>query len=639
MAFVMKACWNFVTRRSIVVGMSEHTAWPETPRTPLPIEDYALIGDCRTAALVSRNGAIDWLCWPRFDSAACFAAILGTSDNGSWRLAPAEPVTQVRRAYRAGTMVLETLFETTAGTIALIDFMPMGTQDSAIVRIVEGRSGKVAMRMDLTLRFDYGKSIPWVERLAEDDGISAVVGPDRIVLRTPVDLVGEDMSTTAAFTVAAGERIRFVMIHRPSHLPVAGAFDPDEALRHTEEHWLAWSGRSLHDSHWSEEVRRSLLTLKALTYQATGGIVAAATTSLPEKLGGGRNWDYRFCWLRDATLTLLALMAGGYYDEAQSWRDWLHRAIAGSPAQLQIMYGVAGERRLTEFELPWLPGYQGASPVRIGNAASDQLQLDIYGEVMGALSRARAGGLTDETSAWPLQCAMMEHLETIWEQPDEGLWEVRGGRRNFTFSKMMAWLAFDRSVIDAERYRFKAPLERWRAVRDRIHAVVCEQGFDPSLNAFTQSFGSREMDASLLLIARIGFLPPDDPRVLGTVAEVERQLLVDGFVLRYQTPAGVDGLPPGEGAFLACSFWLADMYSMLGRHEEAEALFARLLALQNDVGLLSEQYDLRTGRQVGNFPQAFSHTALIATAMRLDAARNHGASSQTPRGVCPGAHP
>ena len=393
----------------------------------------------------------------------------------------------------------------------------------------------------------------------------------------------------------------------------------------TEESWRAWSGRCHHDGSWAQEVRRSLLTLKALTFAATGGIVAAATTSLPEQLGGPRNWDYRFCWLRDATLTLAALMAGGYYEEAQSWRDWLHRAIAGSPDQLQIMYGVAGERRLTELELPWLPGYQGAKPVRIGNAASDQLQLDIYGEVMGALHRARGGGLSHETSAWPLQCAMMEHLEAIWQQPDEGLWEVRGGRRHFTFSKIMAWVAFDRSVIDAERYGFEAPVERWRGVRDAIHAAVCEQGFDAELNAFTQSFGSREMDASLLLIARVGFLPPQDPRVLGTVAEIERQLLVDGFVLRYQTPAGIDGLPPGEGAFLACSFWLADIYSMLGRDAEAEALFARLLALRNDVGLLSEQYDPHSRRQVGNFPQAFSHTALISTAIRLDAARKHGA--------------
>ena len=606
--------------------MAAPSAFPRNPASPLNIEDYALIGDCRTAALVGRNGAIDWLCWPRFDSGACFAALLGTSENGSWRLAPTEPaaeapVTRSRRAYRDGTMILETTFETATGRVAVIDFMPMGAEDSSIVRIVEGREGEVAMRMELILRFDYGVAVPWVQGLPDGSGISAVVGPDRVVLRTPVELVGEGLSTTANFSVSAGQRIPFALTHRASHLPIVPKLDSDAALAQTEANWRAWSDRCHNDGPWAAEVGRSLLTLKALTFEATGGIVAAPTTSLPEQLGGSRNWDYRFCWLRDATLTLRALMDGGYYEEARAWRDWLHRAIAGSPAQLQILYGVAGERRMTEFELPWLPGYQGAAPVRVGNAASDQLQLDIYGEVMNALHRARAGGLQHEASAWSLQCVMLEHLEKIWRQPDEGLWEVRGDRRHFTFSKIMVWVAFDRSLKDAEHYGLEAPIEHWRQLRDTIHATICDQGFDAGLNAFTQSFGSREMDASLLLISSVGFLPPHDPRVRGTVAEIERQLLKGGFVLRYNTEAGVDGLPPGEGAFLACSFWLADIYSLMGRDAEAEALFQRLLDLRNDVGLLSEQYDPRAKRLVGNFPQAFSHTALISTAMRLDAAR------------------
>jgi GH15 family glucan-1,4-alpha-glucosidase len=589
--------------------------------SPLAIEDYALIGDCRTAALVGRNGSIDWLCWPRFDSGACFAALLGNSDTGSWRIFPAAPVTQVSRAYRDATMILETIFETATGSVAVVDFMAMGQEDSSVVRWVEGRAGTVAMNMDLVLRFDYGSSVPWVVQLADGSGISAVVGPDRVVLRAPVPLVGRDLSTHAVFTVAAGEVVAFVLTYRASHLPLPPPVDANMALATTEAHWRHWSARCRYDGTWSAEVRRSLMTLKALTFAATGGIVAAPTTSLPEQLGGGRNWDYRFCWLRDAALTLDALMQGGHYDEAQAWRDWLQRAIAGSPQQLQIMYGVGGERRLTEFELPLLAGYQGASPVRIGNGAAGQLQLDIYGEVMDAIARARAGGIRGETSAWPLQCAMLEHLEQVWQLPDEGLWEVRGGRRHFTFSKIMVWVAYDRSIRDAELYNLEAPLAHWRELRETIHATVCAEGFDAGLNAFGQSFGSKEMDASLLLIARMGFLPADDPRVIGTVAEIERQLLSGGFVLRYRTEAGIDGLPPGEGAFLACSFWLADIYSLMGRNAEAEAMFLRLLALCNDVGLLSEQYDPQARRLVGNFPQAFSHTALIATALRLDAAR------------------
>ncbi|HLZ67299.1 MAG TPA: glycoside hydrolase family 15 protein [Aliidongia sp.] len=584
---------------------------------PLPIEDYALIGDCKTAALVGRDGAIDWLCWPRFDSAACFAALLGTCENGRWRIAPQAAEVSVSRAYRDGTMVLETLFETADGAVAVVDFMPIGRSDSSVIRLVEGRRGRVAMRLDLHVRFDYGISVPWVTRLEDKRGLSIIAGPNGITLRCPVELRGEDLSTVADFEVGAGETVPFVMTYAPSHLPPPAPIDPRTALAATEEAWRAWSGRCTCDGEWRESVRRSLLTLKALTFEATGGIVAAPTTSLPERLGGARNWDYRYCWLRDATITLLALMRGGYFDEAQAWRDWLHRSIAGSPDQLQIMYGIAGERQLMEWEVGWLPGYQGAAPVRIGNAAAGQVQLDVYGEVMSALHRAREHGLAAPPSAWDLQRTMIGHLAAIWDQPDEGIWEVRGGRRHFTFSKIMAWVAMDRVIKDARTYGLEAPVEEWCALRDRIHETVCREGYDATQQSFTQAFGRPELDASLLLISVVGFLPPDDPRVRGTIAAIERDLLIDGFVLRYRTESAVDGLPPGEGVFLPCSFWLVSAYIQQGRAEDARILFRRLLALCNDVGLIAEEYDPGAGRLVGNFPQAFTHVALVVAAFDL----------------------
>jgi GH15 family glucan-1,4-alpha-glucosidase len=590
---------------------------------PRPIEDYALIGDCVTAALVARNGSIDWLCWPRFDSDACLAALLGDENNGRWSIAPAEPVIRVERSYRDDTMILETVFETKSGTVALVDFMPMSHGQSlvsartSIVRMVEGRRGNVPMLLHLALRFDFGASVPWVTKLDDGLGISAVAGPHRVVLRSPVETHGEDMATTAEFTVGEGQCLPFALSYGRSHRPVPQPLDPQQALEMTDAFWREWSSRCQYGGRWRGPVMRSLLTLKALTFRDTGGIVAAPTTSLPEQLGGNRNWDYRFCWLRDATLTLLALMQAGYYDEAHAWRDWLHRSVAGSPDQLQIMYGIAGERRLTEVTVPWLPGYAGSLPVRIGNAASDQLQLDVYGEVMNALHHARDAGLASIPSAWSLQRKLVEHLEKIWSQPDEGIWEVRGGRRQFTFSKVMAWVAIERAVRDAEAYGLEAPLARWQALRDEIHGTICREGFNQKKQAFTQSFGDPELDASLLMMPIVGFLPPDDPRIKGTVAAIERELLVDGFVARYRTESNVDGLPPGEGAFLPCSFWLADNYAMQGRMKEATALFERLLALRNDVGLLAEEYDPRIKRLVGNFPQAFSHIALLGTAFYL----------------------
>ena len=590
-------------------------------RQPLRIEDYALIGDCATAALVGRNGAIDWICWPRFDSAACFAALLGDERNGSWQIAPHDPSATVTRSYHDGTMVLETVFETATGSVAIIDFMPLGGENSSVVRLVEGRRGEVEMHTAFAIRFDYGVSVPWVTRLDEPDhhaAICAIVGPDRVVLRTPVRLHGHGMAHTANFTARAGERVEFVLTHNPSHLPAPPPIDAGAALTRTQQEWRAWSTKCTYHGRWRAQVERSLLTLKALSFTPTGGIVAAPTTSLPEELGGARNWDYRFCWLRDATLTLLALMHAGYYDEAAAWRDWLHRSIAGSAEQLQIMYGLGGERRLAEWEVPWLPGYQGASPVRVGNAASGQVQLDVYGELMDALSNARSGGIVEPATSWSLQVEILEHLETIWNQDDEGIWEVRGGRKPFTFSKVMAWVAMDRAVHDMEHWNLSGPLERWRALRDEIHATTCSRGFDPAINSFTQVFGSPELDASLLLIPLVGFLPASDPRVKGTVAAIEKDLLIDGFVRRYRTESGQDGLSGTEGVFLACSFWLADNYELAGRHHEARELFERLSGLANDVGLLSEEYDPKQQRLVGNFPQAFSHIAVIATALHLD---------------------
>jgi GH15 family glucan-1,4-alpha-glucosidase len=580
------------------------------------LEDYGLIGDCESAALVGRDGSIDWLCWPRFDSEACFAALLGSERHGRWKLAPQAEPRRVTRRYRDDTLILETLFETEDGAVRLVDFMPIARRAGEVVRLVIGERGSVPMRMELILRFGYGATVPWVSRL-EDGGLRAIAGPDMVVLRTPVALRGEDMTTVADFRVPAGETIPFVLSHAPSHAPVPGPVNPRAALAATGAWWRDWSAHSTFRGEHREAVMRSLITLKALTYAPTGGIVAAPTTSLPEQLGGERNWDYRFCWLRDATLTLLALMDAGYFEEAQAWRDWLLRAVAGSPEDMQIMYGLAGERRLQEWEVPWLPGYENSRPVRIGNVAHTQLQLDVFGELMDALHHARRAGLAGSETSWALQRELIRHLETVWDEPDAGIWEVRGPPQHFTYSKVLAWVAIDRAIKAAEAYGLDGPLERWRALAGRIHAEVCERGVDPARGCFVRAYGRRDLDASLLLLPQLGFLPPEDPRVRATVAAVEQDLLRDGFVQRYDTRSGDDGLPPGEGAFLACSFWLADAYELCGRHEEARALFARLLAVRNDLGLLAEEYDVGRRRQVGNFPQAFSHVALVNTALNL----------------------
>ncbi len=579
------------------------------------IEDYALIGDCETAALIDRDGSIDWLCWPRFDSPACFAALLGDREHGRWKIAPNGEY-QTSRAYRPDTLILETQFTTDTGTCKLIDFMPLRDGNSDIVRIVTGVSGQVKMHMDLTIRFDYGRSIPWVRRL-EDGSLRAIAGPHMLVLQASTPVSGEDMSTVADFTVDAGHSVSFVMTYGPSHLRLPMPVDPQEGLAATEAFWHDWTSRCTIQGPWRDIVRRSLITLKALTFDPTGGIVAAATTSLPEQLGSERNWDYRFCWLRDATFTLLAMMDGGYYEEAYRWRDWLVRAAAGSPEQIQIMYGVAGERDLTERILPWLPGFAASRPVRIGNAAADQLQLDVFGEVADALHHARKGALGPSEIAWRLQCTLTEHLEKVWAQPDEGLWEVRGVRQYFTHSKVMTWVAFDRAVKAVEDFGLEGPLERWRALRDQVHDEVCRKAFDPELGSFVQAYGNRQLDASLLLMPLVGFLPATDPRVVGTVAAIQKHLAVDGLLLRYDTARTDDGLAPGEGAFLACSFWLADNLVLQGRVEEAQALFERLIGFANDVGLMAEEYDPHARRMLGNFPQAFSHVALVNTALNL----------------------
>jgi GH15 family glucan-1,4-alpha-glucosidase len=581
-----------------------------------PLEDYALIGDCETAALVSRSGSIDWLCWPRFDSGACFAALLGGAEHGRWLISPQNEATRTTRRYRENTLILETRMETAQGAVTLIDFMPPRGRNSDVVRLVRGERGRVRMRTELVLRFDYGRTVPWVNHLV-DGTFRAIAGPDMVVMHTPVVLHGKDMTTVGDFDVAAGEIIPFVLTHGSSHLDPPEPIVPEASLTHTEAFWTEWASRDESRGEWADAVLRSLITLKALTYAPTGGIVAAPTTSLPEQLGGARNWDYRFCWLRDATLTLLALMNAGYYDEARAWRDWLLRAAAGAPSQLQIMYGLAGERRLTEFEVPWLPGYENSLPVRIGNAAHAQLQLDVIGEVMDALHQARCGELNPREADWAFQRALLEHLAMIWDRPDEGIWEVRGGPRHFTHSKVMAWVAVDRGIRAIESHGLEGPFDRWRELRRTIHAEVCERGFNREIGSFVQSYGSRELDASLLLLATMGFLPPSDPRIRGTVEAIERRLLVDGFVLRYDTAAGVDGLPVGEGAFLACSFWLADAYVLMGRMGDARQLFERLLTLRNDVGLLAEEYDTKACRLVGNFPQAFSHIALVNTAHNI----------------------
>jgi GH15 family glucan-1,4-alpha-glucosidase len=587
-----------------------------------PIEDYALIGDCQSAALVSRDGSIDWLCWPRFDSPACFAALLGTADNGRWRIAPSHPALRVRRRYRPGTMILETTFEAQDGSsVALIDFMTTTTGNSSVVRIVEGRGGHIRMRFDLALRFDYGAAIPWVTRLQHGTGLRAVAGPFVVVLHSGVHLHGERFTTVGEFSVTAGQRIPFTLTHGYSHLEDPTGPQADAALEEVDAKWTSWSSRCLYQGEWRTTVQRSLLTLKALTYGPTGGIVAAPTTSLPESVGGTRNWDYRYCWLRDATFTLLALMHAGYREEAKAWGSWLRRSVAGTPSQVQTLYGLAGERWLMEWEVPWLAGYDGARPVRIGNAASEQLQLDVYGELMDALYQEMQLGLVRPRASWDLQRHLVTHLATIWDKPDESIWEVRGGARQFTFSKVMAWVAVDRAIRGAEQYHLEGKLDQWRGLRQRIHDSVCREGYSASKQSFTQSYASDELDASLLLLPMVGFLPPHDPRIKGTVAAIERELTMDGLVLRYRTHEEVDGLPPGEGLFLACSFWLADNFALQGRYREARALFERLTGLCNDVGLLAEEYDPRSNRQLGNFPQAFSHLALINTALNL---QNHG---------------
>lgn len=586
---------------------------------PLRIEDYAVIGDTQTAALVGKDGSIDWLCLPRFDSGAIFAALLGTPEHGRWQIAPATPVRAVRRRYRGDTLVLETEFDTDEGTVRLVDFMPPRGEAADVVRIVEGVHGRVPMRMDLRLRFDYGHVVPWVRRVDADT--VAVAGPDAVWLRTPVALHGENLATIADFSVGAGFHVPFVLTWRESHLPTPHPVDPIVALEGTVSYWEEWIAGCTYDGPWREAVVRSLLTLKGLTYGPTGGIVAAATTSLPEELGGVRNWDYRYCWLRDATITLQSLMYAGFVDEARAWRAWLLRAIAGDPSQLQIMYGVAGERLLTERIAEWLPGYCG-KPVRIGNAASEQFQLDVYGEVMDALHQARKAGLEYDQHTWDLQRALMSFVSENWTRPDDGIWEVRGGAQQFTHSKLMAWVAADRAVKDAEQFDQAGPVEHWRELREQIRADILDKGWDPGRKTFTQYYGSAELDASLLMMPLVGFLPATDERVLGTVAAIERELMKDGFVQRYTQHPGstVDGLPPGEGAFLACTFWLAQNYALMGRRDEACELFERLLDLRNDVGLLAEEYDVDAARQVGNFPQAFSHVPLIDTARHLAAA-------------------
>jgi GH15 family glucan-1,4-alpha-glucosidase len=580
------------------------------------IEDYAMIGDLGTAALVGKNGSIDWLCWPRFDSDACMAALLGTPENGRWRIAPKDQRARVTRRYRESTLILETRFETSEGAATVIDFMPPRRGNSHLVRVVRGDHGKVTFCSELIVRFGYGAIVPWVTRI-DLETMRFVAGPDMLVLRSPIKMRGENFKTVGEFTVGAGERVPMVLTYAASHRDLPEACDIAECYQATEEFWSDWSRRSRIECKWQEAVTRSLITLKALTFAPTGGMVAAPTTSLPENIGGERNWDYRFCWLRDATLTLLALMNAGYYEEAHMWRDWLLRAVAGSPDQLQIMYGVRGERRLTEWEVPWLDGYENSQPVRIGNAAHNQLQLDVYGEIMDALHQARQSGLGVEEAGWNLQLEILKHVEKIWHEPDEGIWEVRSGREHFTYSKAMAWVAFDRAIKSAETYKLPAPLEHWREVRAHIHADVCARGFDPELNSFVRAYDTKELDASLLLLPAIGFLPPHDPRILGTLAAVEQNLLRNGFVYRYDQRNSNDGLQGGEGVFLACSFWLADAYVMCGRRDEAMRLFERLLPLRNDVGLLSEEYEPNARRLVGNFPQAFSHLALVNTASNL----------------------
>ncbi|MDA9421978.1 glucoamylase [Bradyrhizobium sp. CCBAU 53380] len=593
------------------------------------IEDYALIGDCETAALVGRNGSIDWLCWPAFDSDACFAAILGNRKNGRWLIAPAEDVIRTSRRYLGETLILETRFETESGTIALIDFMPPRGKESDIVRLVRGISGAVKMRMELIIRFGFGANIPWVRRI--DHSLMAVAGQDMTVLRSPVETRGEDLTTLSDFEVKAGETVPFVLTYSPSHLDPPAPIDPDIALQETEKFWQDWCTHWSRDGDYQDLVMRSLITLKALTFAPTGGIVAAPTTSLPEKLGGSRNWDYRFCWLRDATFTLLALMNSGYTEEALAWHNWLLRAAAGAPANMQIMYGIWGQRRLLEWEAGWLAGYEGAQPVRVGNAAHAQLQLDVYGELIDAFHQSRMAKLQLDEETWALECAVLSHLAEVWDRPDHGIWERRGQPKHYVFSKVMTWVAFDRGIKSAETFGFKAPLLHWRTLREAIHRDVCNKGLDAEEGAFVESYGSKLLDASVLLLPAVGFLPADDPRIRGTIAAVEKRLMRDGFVLRHDPRELPPDQPPLEGAFLACSLWLADAYVLSGALDKAQALLDRVAGIANDVGLLAEEYDSVARRQTGNFPQALTHIALINTAQNLSAARQESEKAAVQR--------
>jgi len=585
------------------------------------IEDYAVIGDLETAALVSREGSIDWLCWPTFASPACFAALLGTCENGYWSLRPRDKITAVQRRYRPGTLILETTFTTASGEVCLTDFMPPRGKHSDVIRTVRCTRGKVALRMDLALRFDYGLTIPWVT--TADHELRAVAGPNMVVLRShcsdrkPAEVHGEKLTTVSEFTLLAGEQQCFVLTYASSIEPVPKPVPIEAAFNDTEKFWLEWVDRSQYKGPYKEIVDRSLLTLKAMTYNPTGGIVAAVTAGLPEQIGGGRNWDYRYCWLRDTAFTLLVLMRAGYTDEAIRWRLWLLRAIAGSPGQLQTLYGIGGERKLVEWQADWLPGYENSKPVRVGNAASEQFQLDVYGEVGVALARTPEAGDDIRVPASELQAYLMDHLCDIWHLPDEGIWEVRGGRKHFVYSKVMAWVALDRAVKYHERFDGAGDIKRWRKNRDKLHAEICKKGFSKKLNSFTQSYGSTNLDASCLRLALVGFLPCDDPRIIGTIDAIQKHLMKDGLVQRYNTAKTNDGLSGGEGAFLACSFWLVVCLWLIGRKEESTRFFEKLLSLTNDVGLLSEEYDAKGGRMLGNFPQALSHIALAHAAFTL----------------------
>lgn len=579
------------------------------------IEDYALIGDCETAALVDNRGSIDWLCWPDFASEACFASLLGTGDNGFWRICPAHGEWKTTRAYRDHTLILETTFEHPDGTVRLIDFMPIRERHSDVVRIVEGVRGKVSMCMEVALRFDYGRTVPWVTRI--QDGVRAIAGPNLAILRASVPLRGENLTTVAEFDVSEGQRVGFTLTYGRSYEPDPAPIDLDQALKDTQDFWLPWTRQLKYCGPYQEAVERSLVALKAMTFRPTGGVVAAMTTSLPEALGGVRNWDYRFCWLRDTTFTLLALTNAGYYEEATAWQDWLLRALGGSPDQIQIMYGLKGERQLVEWEVGWLPGYENSKPVRVGNAASEQVQLDIYGEMLDCFFHAQKSMAAHGEDDFRVLVLLLERLEKIWHQPDSGIWETRGGPRQFTYSKMMAWVAFDRAIKLAEQLGYQAPLDRWCSLRDTIHAEVCDKAFNREKGCFVQVYGSDQLDAALLLMPQVGFLPGTDPRVKATVEAIERELMPDGLVLRYNTAKVNDGLPPGEGVFLACSFWMVSSLKAIGRPDDARKLFERLLTLRNDVGLLSEEYDIQRKRLVGNFPQAFSHISLVNAAFDL----------------------